>query len=59
MQNDIKIGVIPWDFKVENQCFNFCVGENVGWSFKWKITSDFDPTVIVAWDIIVTISEHI
>ena len=30
IQNDIKIGTIPWDFKVENPCFYFCVGENVG-----------------------------
>ena len=27
---DIKIDTIPWDFKVEIPCFNFCVGENVG-----------------------------
>ena len=30
ISNDIKIGTIPWDFKVENPRFNFCVGENVG-----------------------------
>ena len=27
---DIEIGAIPWDFKVENLCFIFCVGGYVG-----------------------------
>ena len=27
IQNDIKVGTIPWDLKVENPCLNFCVGE--------------------------------
>ena len=30
MQNYTKVGTIPWDFKVVNPCFNFCVGGNVG-----------------------------
>ena len=34
--NDIKIGTIPWDFKLENPCFNFCVGENVGGQLATK-----------------------
>ena len=28
--NDININTIPWDFKVENPCFIFCVGDYVG-----------------------------
>ena len=28
--NDIKIVTIQWYFKMENPCFNFCVGDNVG-----------------------------
>ena len=31
--NDIKIVTIQWYFKVENPCFNFCVGDNVGGYF--------------------------
>ena len=30
IQNDMKIVTFPWDFKVENPCFNFCVGVYVG-----------------------------
>ena len=30
IQNDITIGTISWDFKVENSYFNFCMGENLG-----------------------------
>ena len=26
---DIKVGTIPWDFKVENPYYNFCVGRNM------------------------------
>ena len=29
-KNGINIGTIPWDLRMENPCFNFCVGENVG-----------------------------
>ena len=30
IRDDIKIITFPWGFKVENPCFNFCVGVYVG-----------------------------
>ena len=30
IMNDIKVGEIPWDFKVKNPGFKFCVGDCVG-----------------------------
>ena len=40
IRNDIKIITIPWDFKTENEYFNFYVGECVGASWH-RIFSRF------------------
>ena len=47
IENDIKIGTIPWGFMVENPRFNFCVGKNVGGEeFNLVILANFETVIL-------------